>query len=111
MKDIDFIQDPNLLPEEKHDTIWFNKDGKEVTNENEIIFAKMVFQDNTDYYYVRMQDDGMICDPLRSRIRSKRTETVNMKKVSKAIFDFYMMYLHTKNNIYIIRAQRGFING
>ena len=111
MKDIDFIQDPNLLPKEQHDVVWFNKDGKEVANDNEIVFAKILLQDKVDYYYVRMQDDGMICDPLRSRIRSKITETVKMKKVSKAIFDFYVMYLTTKNNIYMIRAQRGFING
>jgi hypothetical protein len=111
MTETDFITDGNLPKQDEQDIISFNKDGKEVSNENEIVFAKIILQDKTDYYYVRMQEDGMICDPLKARIRSKRTDIVKMKKVTKDIFDFYMMYLNTKNNIYIVRAQRGFING
>jgi len=111
MTDINFIADANLLPEEQHDIVSFNKDGKEVSNPNEIVFAKIILKDNIDHHYVRMQNDGTISDPLRSRIKSKRTEIVTMKRVSKSTFDFYMLYLQTKNNIYIVRAQRGFING
>ena len=51
MKDIDFIQDPNLLPQEQNDTIWFNKDGKEVANDNEIVFAKILLQDKVCLLY------------------------------------------------------------
>ena len=43
---------------------------------------------------------------------AKREQYVESKlqNVSKATFDFYMMYLKTKNTIYMTRARRGLTN-
>jgi len=34
-----------------------------------------------------------------------------MRRVSKTTFDYYMIYLKTKNSIYLTRAQRSFLDG
>ena len=111
-KDIVYYTQGTLFPDDAEpNVLWFDKDGKQSSNDKQVFFGKIVSDDNTDTHYVRMEANGMISDPLKDRIRSTRTDLVKWKKVKKSIFDFYMVYLNTKNPIYLTKAQRGFIDG
>ena len=95
------------IPSDKME-FWFNKNGEEISSENEKFYAKIIEKNNSRAYYIRTYD-GAIYDPLGMFSRRESLDIV-MTKVSKSTFDFYMMYLRTNNNIFLTRAERGFLN-
>jgi hypothetical protein len=104
-----YIQDEPIVDE--FEEIWFNKDGKEILGENEKFYAKSLTRDGSTTYYVR-EFGGTLFDPTGTYSRKRfHPEEIKMPKVNKNVFDFYMMFLNTKNNIYLVRAERGRTNG
>jgi hypothetical protein len=88
----------------------FNKHGERISNEKENFFAKIIGNDRNSYYYIRTHE-GILFDPAGMNSYRVKFVDTKMKKVSKSTFDFYMIYLKTKNNIYLTRAQRSFLDG
>lgn len=101
-------EDTGFALESNKKEMWFNRDGKEVCGENEKFFAKTIEENGRSSYYVRTHD-SLLFDPIGTHSMKKNMD-VTMNKVSKGTFDFYMMYLNTKNNQYLTRAERGFLN-
>ena len=101
--------DPRVV-EPENTTISFNKQGEKVSSEKEEFFAKMIGNNRSQSYYIRTHE-GILFDP--GGMNSYRVKFVDtkMRKVSKVTFDFYMIYLKTKNSIYLTRAQRSFLDG
>ena len=101
--------DPRIL-EGKKEEDYFNKNGEKVSNEKDFFFTKTIGNNRSLSYYIR-EHEGILFDP--TGVNSYRVKFVDtkMRKVSKTTFDFYMIYLKTKNNIYLTRAQRSFLDG
>lgn len=93
----------------------FNKMGEPVSGEKDKVFAKFnkIELGNGDVQkkYAILTYNNIPYDP--TGIDSHRESTLNtkLKNVSQTTFDNYVLYLKTKNPIYMTKAQRSFING
>lgn len=105
-----YVNDQSEIPKPEAEEFWFNKDGKEITGDNERFYAKTVVRGNQEQYYIRVHNNAPF-DPIGIYGFRERGMKIDLKKVSKNTFDFYMMYLTTKNSLYMTRAQRGLHNG
>lgn len=106
-----FIQEHTEVEPENFEEVWYNKDGKEISGENEKFYARRLTKNGNPAYYVR-EYSGTLMNPA-GIFANKRfhTEEIRMVKVDKDIFDYYMMFLKTKNQIHLTRAERGRLNG
>jgi hypothetical protein len=105
-----YINEEPDIPDIEVEETWFNKDGQEIFGENERFYAKTIAKNGYQYYYIRVYN-GLPFDPIGIYGRRERELPIDLKKVSRNTFDFYMMYLTTKNSIYMTRSQRGLHNG
>lgn len=111
-----FISDPDQYDpyDEQEYEQFFNKNGELKSEQKEGFFAKVVEKiignRALTAYYIRVHDSTLFDPTGTNSFRVKYLDT-KMRKVSKATFDFYMIYLKTKNSIYLTRAQRSFLNG
>lgn len=93
----------------------FNKFGDPISSEKDKVFAKYLKIElgNGDVQkkYFVLTYNNIPYDP--SGIDSHRESTLSMKlkTVSQTTFDSYVLYLKTRNPIYMTKAQRSFING
>jgi len=109
MKYIEEITHDEEIPiNVEHD---LNKDGETVKNVKEMVFGKIVtVEGKTEKKYFVLTYDNQIYDPLgASSTREDFIET-KLKMVSKDTFDYYSIYLKTKNSIYLTKANRRFLN-
>ena len=53
---------------------------------------------------------GGLYDPNGMYSHRESAIELKMSKIGKNTFDFYMLYLNTKNSLYLTRAQRSFLN-
>lgn len=106
-----FIQDHTEIDPESFEEVWYNKDGGEISDDNEKFYAKRLTKNGNPAYYVR-EFSGTLMDPggIFGNKRFHREE-IRMVKVDKDVFDYYMMYLKTKNQKYLTQAERGRLNG
>lgn len=92
----------------------FNKNGEDQTEQKESFFAKIVGKSvgnkPSTCYYIRVHDSTLFDPTGTNSFRVKYLDT-KMRKVSKTAFDYYMIYLKTKNSIYLTKAQRSFLDG
>lgn len=105
-----YINDPSLSKREEVFYSRFGKTGDEITSHKEKVYAQILHGETDDQYYVR-QFQGSPYDPFGTNSNRERFIETKMRKVSQAIFDFYMVYLKTKNSIYLTKASRGMLNG
>jgi len=105
-----YINEEPDIPNIEIEEIWFNKDGKEISGENERFYAKTIAKNGSQYYYIRVYNSFPF-DPNGIYGRRERELPIDLKKVNKNTFDYYMMYLTTKNSLYLTRSQRGLHNG
>ena len=105
-----YVNDSSEIDKQELSEEWFNKDGKEISGENERFYAKTITKNGSESYYIRVFNNSPF-DPIGIYGRRERDMGIELKKVSKNTFDFYMMYLTTKNGLYMTRAQRGLHNG
>jgi hypothetical protein len=61
-------------------------------------------------YFIKTYN-GTPFDPNGSDSRREILIRTELKTVSKQTFDYYILYLQTKNNKYFLRTQRSYING
>jgi len=86
----------------------FNKNGKQVIKPTEKVNARILTKNSNKLYFIETYNN-QIFDPIGINSSRKNLET-KLKQVSKETFDFYLIYLQTKNSIYLTRANRRFIN-
>lgn len=93
----------------QNNVITFSKNGKPSQNPKDKIFAKLVEgQSGKTYYIATLKKE--IYNPLGSQSNREQYLNLELSKVSKDTFDFYLIYLQTNNSIYLTRANRRFIN-
>lgn len=95
--------------------INIDKLGNETDNAKEQIFARVLAIDLgnnvvQNKYFLRTHNN-VPYDPNGPYSHRETYLKTELKTVSKQTFDYYVMYLKTKNPIYMTRAQRSFING
>lgn len=97
---------------EQSEEIFFNRNGERVEKDQkkQKIYAKILVNNNASTYYICTHKNLLYNPSSVIESREKYSETT-FKKVSKDIFDFYMIFLTTKKNIYMTKAQRIFLNG
>jgi hypothetical protein len=92
-----------------------NKIGRQVTDESERVFAKMITADIGDgriqMKYVILAFNNQPYDPYGADSHRESNLRLEYKTVSKQTYDYYVSYLKSKNSLYMTRAQRSFING
>lgn len=93
----------------------YNKSGSLLNNEKEKTFAKFTETklkqgDYQKKYYITVHNNAPY-DPYG--IDSHREDKIrtNLKTVSKQTFEYYILYLKTRNLLYMTRTNRSFING
>lgn len=88
--------------------IDFNKNGA-VSSGKEKTYAKIVESEKDTTYLIKTYQNQPF-DPMSSNLTRENYLETKLKKVSKDTFDFYLIYLQTKNSIYLTRTNRRFIN-
>jgi len=91
----------------------FDRAGNPTLHRKEKTFAKTdLVEGGTQSHYIQTLHNALY-DP-NNGMHSHREDSTNFelqyKKVSKETFDFYMLFLKTKNSLYFTRAQRSFLN-
>jgi hypothetical protein len=108
-----FINNSNDMPiENKKDTTAFDKAGLLVISSKEKSYAKVVASPENperETYYIKTHKHEPY-DPWGMHSHREQYLDTVFRRVSKSTFDFYMMFLKTKNFLYMTRAQRSFIN-
>ncbi len=87
----------------------FNKNAQKIDGPNEKTYAKIIEKQGRSSYYIRVHQSVPL-DPMGAYGKRDKFVETKMKPVSKSTFDFYMLYLKTKNSIYMTKARRGFTN-
>lgn len=105
---------PKDLEFPKKETV-FDKTGSPVISAKEKVFAKVIQATDPhsgstqSKYYIRTHD-SMPYDPNGMHSHRDRWLNTSLKNVKKETFDFYMLFLKTRNSLYMTRTQRSFIN-
>ena len=104
--------DPNVdkMPAENQTTSKiYGRHGDEVLSKKEKDMAKAIQRSSSTSYHIQTYE-GAPYDP--NGMYSHREDNIELKykKVSKNTFDFYMLFLTTKNSLYLTRSQRSFLN-
>jgi hypothetical protein len=109
-----FVSDPEYQVSNDQDEQQFNKNGEPQVDEKESFFTKIITKETGKHtstcYYIRVHDSTLFDPTGTNSFRVKYLDT-KMRKVSKTAFDYYMIYLKTKNSIYLTKAQRSFLDG
>lgn len=105
-----FVNDPSMMNNDKPMCSRYGKTGDEIASEKEKVYAQIVHAPSEDGYFLRGYQ-GAPYDPFGTHSDRERFVETGMRKVSKKTFDFYMVYLKTKNSIYLTKASRGMLNG
>lgn len=93
----------------------YNKLGILAESSKEKCFAKHTSKNigggkNQTKYYI-LTHNNVPYDPNGPDSHREAYLKMDMKSVSKQTFDYYIMYLKTRNSLYMTRAQRSYING
>lgn len=91
----------------------FDKNGTETKSTNKI-FAKCtetVLHDGTKQIkYLIATFNNVPYDPKGIDSHRESGLEIKLKSVSKQVFSYYLLYLQTKNSLYMTRTQRSYIN-
>tara|TARA_R110002020_G_scaffold103752_24_gene243276 strand:- start:15026 stop:15349 length:324 start_codon:yes stop_codon:yes gene_type:complete len=104
-----FIEREDQIPNNKSETL-FDKRGEKVLSEKEKVFAKVLSKGGGKPTYFVLTYENNPFDPWGMYKNKSNDIKTNMKSVSKGTFDFYMLFLKTRNSLYLTRANRSFIN-
>jgi hypothetical protein len=87
----------------------------QISESREKIFAKFIESDvgnnKQQKTYSIATQNNIPYDPYGIDSHRESTLTLKLKNVSKQTFDYYILYLQTRNSLYMTRTQRSFING
>ena len=91
----------------------FDKMGAIVISKKEKSYTKIISTttngETSSRYYLKSYEN-IPYDPFGMHAHRESYLDMKFKSVSKNTFDYYMMYLKTKNSLYMTRCQRSFIN-
>tara|TARA_A100001201_G_scaffold141405_1_gene136746 strand:- start:1048 stop:1374 length:327 start_codon:yes stop_codon:yes gene_type:complete len=87
----------------------YDRNGEPVLNAKELDVAKIVKTKNNETTYLKIHNN-VPYDPKGMYSHREQAIDLKYKKVSRETFDYYMLYLKTKNSLYMTRTQRSFIN-
>lgn len=91
----------------------YNKLGNFVTNAKEKTFARYLETDVNgakQIKYLIATYNNIPYDPNGIDSHRESSLDIKLKSVSKQVFEYYTLYLKTKNSLYMTRAQRSYIN-
>lgn len=92
------------------ESLIFNKNGQQTKlADKQKIYAKLLVKNQKESYYIRVHQ-SVPYDPMGTYGKRSAWIETKMQSVSRSTFDFYMMYLQTKNSLYMTRARRGLTN-
>jgi hypothetical protein len=93
----------------------FNKLGEVPQSDKEQIFAKVLAIDigkgRIQKKYMIRTHNNTPYDPIGPDSHRELWLRTELKNVSQETYDYYMLYLKTKNSLYMTRTQRSYING
>ena len=106
----------DAAPDKKSsDQYSFDDKGNIVKNDEQKIWAKNVVidlgQDQFQRQYFIRTYNNIPLDPMGPESRRDIWRRTELKSVSQKTFDYYILYLKSKNGLYLTRANRSFING
>ena len=102
--------DTGDVTKDKVEAYLFDKRGSEVLSDKELVFAKVIKAEGKNDRHFILTHDSVPHDPWGMHKNRERSLNMNMKSASKETFDYYMLFLKTRNSLYMTRAQRSFIN-
>ena len=111
---MEYVNNPQHMPDDINtkETLY-DKTGGAVINQKEKSYAKLVKtidrNSSIDRYYVKVHQ-SVPYDPWGMYGHREGYVLTKFQSVSKETFDYYMMYLKTRNSLYMTRSQRSFIN-
>ena len=105
-----YISSADYVEQNNTASFNFNKSGKKTDSPKEKVFGKIVVNNDKSNYYIRVHQ-SVPYDPLGTYGKREQYLETKMVKTSQSTFDFYMLYLQTKNTIYMSKARRGLTNG
>ena len=106
---MNFVDSMSKIPKETQAEICFNKYGQNLDSSKEKVYGKVIAKNGRDYYYIRVHQ-SVPFDPMGTYAKREQYIESKLQQVTKNTFDFYMMYLKTKNTVYMTRARRGLTN-
>lgn len=95
------------------ESIMIDRTGKNTSDEKQV-FAKSVainLGDTNQMKYFIKTHNNVPYDPNGPYSHRETYLRTELKNVSKETFENYITYLKTKNQLYMTRAQRSYING
>lgn len=100
--------------EESKKEITYNKLGS-VSEDKEKVFAKharipLSGGGEQKKFYITVHNN-VPYDPYGVDSHREDNLKISLKSVSEQTFDYYILYLKTRNSLYMTRANRSFING
>ena len=104
-----FINSAAQIKTKQASEILFNKSGQNLDSPKEKVYGKVIANNGKEHYYIRVHQ-SVPFDPMGTYAKREQYVESKLQNVSKSTFDFYMMYLKTKNTIYMTRARRGLTN-
>jgi hypothetical protein len=91
----------------------FDRTGEPVINKKEKSYAKVIKTTSRsgryEHHYIRTYQSAPY-DPWGMHSHREDYVETKLQKVQAETFNFYMMFLKTRNMLYMTRAQRSFIN-
>lgn len=90
--------------------IKLNKLGRPIENDSEKIFAKIISSNNQTKYAILIFNNQPY-DPYGVDSHRESNLRLDLKQVNSQAYNYYVSYLKTRNQLYMTRAQRSFING
>lgn len=91
--------------------ININKVGRPIQEGEEKVFAKTVTINGQQVKYAILILNNQPYDPYGVDSHRESKLKLDLKQVSQQTHNYYVSYLKTKNQLYMTRAQRSFING
>ena len=99
----------------KSENVYVNSKGQPVEETSgDTIFARYWFEKTnarqTKKHYVLTYNNDLY-DPIGPDSHRQARLDLKLKEVSQNTFDYYCKYLQTKNQMYLTKSKRSFING
>lgn len=111
MKYVETLSRPSVSKTEE----TYNKLGRISESEKEKVFAIYteadIGKDQLQKTYSIITQNNSPYDPYGIDSHRESTLSLKLKRVAKQTFDYYILYLQTRNSLYMTRAQRSYING
>jgi hypothetical protein len=111
MKFISSVGDTNEVDKKDVFEINLNKLGRPIDSKEERVFAKSVASFGQPSKYAILVFNNQPYDPYGADSHRESNLRLELKQVSQQTHTHYISYLKTKNQLYMIRTQRSFING